>query len=66
MEILSKLFASFVSSSLYTFFSFLITYGLYRIKGKDIPDGFYDVLGYIAITNLILFSLIILYFKIEV
>lgn len=65
MEIINKLLVAFVTSIPYTFFHFLINYGLHHIK-KDESTNYQDNYGYNFITNFILIFLILLFFRIEV
>lgn len=62
--ILDKLFIAFVFNMFYSFFSLLITYGLYYIKGKDMPDSYSDNFTYTFLTNFILIFLTFIFFNI--
>lgn len=64
MILLEKILIAFISSILYNFFSFLIMYALYKIKGKDLPDEYRDMSPYIYVTNLILIFLILVFFRV--
>lgn len=66
MIILNKLFVAFFGSIIYTLFSFFITYGLYRIKSKELPSNYEETFTYSLITNFIMIFLILLFFKIDV
>lgn len=66
MIILNKLFIAFCISIVYTFVSFIINYGLHRIKNKELPNSFTEDFIYNFITNLILIFVLLLIFKIEV
>lgn len=66
MAILNKLLVAFVGTIFYTIFSFLITYGLYKIKNKELPSNYEETFTYSLITNFIMVFLILLFFNIEV
>lgn len=66
MIVLNKLFVAFVGSIFYTLFSFFITYGLYKIRNKELPTNYEEIFSYSLITNFIMIFLILIFFKIEV
>ena len=62
-----RLFASFVVSLFYTFFSFLVMYAIsYIKKDKEILNDFGNIWGELYIVNMIMFFLIIIFFQIEI
>lgn len=61
-NIIGRLLFAIIPSVLWTITSFIITYGLYKIKNKDIPDNYYDDSIYMFITNYILIFLSLLFF----
>lgn len=66
MYILNKLLVALIGSVFYTIFSFIITFGLYHIKGKELPDNYEEISTYSFVANFILIFLILLFFRIEV
>jgi len=61
-DILSRLLLAFVPSIIWTFLSLLITYGLYHIKGKELPGAYSSMLSYMFLTNYILIFLVLIFF----
>lgn len=66
MAILNKLLVAFVGSIIYSVLSLFITYGLYKIKSKELPSNYEETLTHSLITNFIMIFLILLFFNIEV
>ena len=65
-DFLFKILAGFILSLPYTFFSFLIMYGLSHLKNKEESIGYSDVYGYLYIANAILIALIFIIFNIPI
>lgn len=61
-NIVARLLLAIIPATLWTFFSFLIAYGLYKIKGKDIPDAYMDMSSYFFVTNYIIITILLIFF----
>lgn len=61
-NILSRLLLAIVPSIIWTLLSFVITYGLYHIKGKDLPSEYTDIFTYICVANYILITIVLIFF----
>lgn len=59
-NIVGRLLLAIVPTMVWTVASMIIIAILYKIKGKDIPDYYFD--SYIIITNYILIFLYLLFF----
>ena len=61
-KIIEFLLLPLVPTVLWTVISLFIIYGLYRVKGKDIPDEYSDMFTYIFLTNYIMIILFFIFF----
>lgn len=61
-NILSRLLLAIIPSFLYTFFSYIILYFLYKFKNKELPEPYLDMVSYIFLTNYIIICLILIFF----
>lgn len=61
-NILSRLLISIIPSMLYTFLSYIILYSLYKIRSKELPEQYLDMISYIFLTNYIIIFLITIFF----
>lgn len=61
-KVIGFLLLPLVPTVLWTFISFFIMYGLYRVKGKNIPDEYSDMFTYIFLTNYIMMILFFMFF----
>lgn len=60
--VLGRLFMALPLTIIWTFFSYLITYALYKIKDKDIPESYTETFNYRAFTDYIMISLYLIIF----
>jgi len=61
-NIVSRMFLAIMPSILWTFMSLLIIYGLYHLRGKDIPNQYTEMFTYILLTNYIMITLFLIFF----
>lgn len=61
-NIIGRLLFAIVPAIIWNVASLIITYALYKTKGKDIPDDYMNNFDYMIITNYILIFLYLLFF----
>lgn len=61
-NIIGRLLFAIIPAIIWNVASVVITYALYKIKGRDIPDDYTDNFTYMLITNYILIFLYLLFF----
>lgn len=61
-NIIARLLLAIVPTALWTIASFIITHGLYEIKGKEVPQNYGDDFSYTYVTNYILIFLCLIFF----
>ena len=61
-NIFSRLLIAICPSIIWSFLSLIIMYGLYKFKGKELPEAYSEMFIYNFFTNYILIFLVLVFF----